>query len=134
MILIDFQNMKMSIFLRSHLKAKMIQKNSGQAVFFGYIAGNVLNTGLAPNSTTKSAVNTYIEILQQELKDSEVHIMLVGPTAVDTPLIDQALGKDGPKKIKESKKTGRLADPLKIVKSIEKGLERKKTRNKVGTI
>ncbi len=106
---------------------KMLQKNSGQAVFFGSIAGNVLNTGLAPYSSTKSAVNTYIEILQQEVKDSEVHIMLVEPNAVDTPLIDQALGKDGPKNIKESKKTGRLADPLKIVKSIENGLERKKT-------
>tara|TARA_B100001179_G_scaffold204983_1_gene168024 strand:+ start:126 stop:905 length:780 start_codon:yes stop_codon:yes gene_type:complete len=105
---------------------KMIEKDSGQAIFFGSIAGQVLNTGLGPYSATKSAVNTYIEILQHEIKDSGVHIMLVQPNAVDTPLINQALGEEGPKNIRESKETGRLSDPLQIVKSIEKGLRKKK--------
>ena len=105
---------------------KMIEKDSGQAIFFGSIAGQVLNTGLGPYSATKSAVNTYIEILQHEIKDSGVHIMLVQPNAVDTPLINQALGEEGPKNIRESKETGRLADPLQIVKSIEEGLRKKK--------
>ena len=105
---------------------KMIEKDSGQAIFFGSIAGQVLNTGLGPYSATKSAVNTYVEILQHEIKDSGVHIMLVQPNAVDTPLINQALGEEGPKNIRESKETGRLSDPLQIVKSIEKGLRKKK--------
>ena len=105
---------------------KMIKKDRGQAVFFGSIAGQVLNTGLAPYSATKSAVNTYIEILQKELEKSNIHIMLVQPNVVDTPLINQALGKEGPKNIKYSKETGRLADPQKIVNSIEKALNSKK--------
>ena len=104
----------------------MIRRGSGQAVFFGSIAGQVLNTGLAPYSATKSAVNTYIEILQRETKDSGVHIMLVQPNMVDTPLIDQALGKESPKNIKLSKESGRLANPTDIVRAIEKGLSKNK--------
>jgi len=107
------------------LVKKMVERNNGQAVFFGSIAGHVLNTGLAPYSATKSAVNSYIEILQHEIKSSDVHLMLVEPNAVDTPLINQALGEDGPKNIKLSKESGRLDDPNKIVKEIEKGLKKK---------
>ena len=106
------------------LVKKMVKRNSGQAVFFGSIAGHVLNTGLAPYSATKSAVNSFIEILQHELNTSNVHLMLVQPNAVDTPLINQALGKDGPKNIKASKDLGRLANPNQIVKEIEKGLKK----------
>ena len=105
---------------------KMVKNNSGQIIFFGSIAGQVLNTGLGTYSATKSAVNTYVEILQRELKDSDIHIMLVEPNAVNTPLIDQAIGDRGPKNIKESKETGRLANPEDIVDAIEKGLKKKK--------
>ena len=104
----------------------MLKKNSGQIVFFGSIAGQVLNTGLGTYSATKSAVNTYVEILQHELKESDIHIMLVEPNAVNTPLIDQAIGDRGPKNIKQSKKTGRLANPEDIVDAIEQGLKKKK--------
>ena len=107
------------------LLPEMLKKNKGQAVFFGSIAGHVLNTGLGTYSATKSAVNTYIEILQHELKDSKVHIMLVEPNAVDTPLINQALGAEGPKNIKLSKESGRLANPNKIIDAIEEGLRNK---------
>ena len=105
--------------------SEMIKKDSGQAIFFGSIAGHVLNTGLGPYSSTKSAVNSYIEILQHEISSSNTHLMLVEPNMVDTPLIDNALGDDCPKNITLSKEKGRLSDPNKIIDSIEKGLKNK---------
>ena len=75
---------------------------------------------------TKSAVNTYMEVLQNEIRGSGVHAHLVCPPAVNTPLIDQTLATDAPGSILESKKSGRLADPQKIVDAIDKGVAKNK--------
>jgi short-subunit dehydrogenase len=75
---------------------------------------------------TKSAVNTYMEVLQNELRNSGVRVHLVCPPAVNTPLIDQTLATDSPGSIIEAKKSGRLSDPEKIVDAIEKGVQKGK--------
>lgn len=100
----------------------MLERKSGRIIAFGSIAGNVPVPNMGAYCATKSAVNTYIEVLQNEIRGSGVHVHLVCPPAVNTPLIDQTLATDAPGSILESKKSGRLADPQKIVDAIDKGV------------
>ena len=53
-----------------------------------------------------------------------MRVHLVCPPAVNTPLVDQTLATDAPGSILESKKSGRLSDPEKIVDAIEKGVRK----------
>ena len=45
---------------------------------------------------------------------------------MNTPLIDQTIATDTPGSILEAKKTGRLADPEKMIDAIEKGVRKDK--------
>lgn len=104
----------------------MVARKSGRFIAFGSIAGHAMVPHMGAYCATKSAVNTYMEVLQNELRDSGVNIHLVCPPAVNTPLVDQTLATDSPGSIIEAKKSGRLADPEKIVDAIDKGVARNK--------
>jgi len=105
---------------------QMLKRRSGRIIAFGSIAGHALVPHMGGYCATKSAVNTYMEVLQNELRNSGVRVHLVCPPAVNTPLIDQTLATDSPGSIIEAKKSGRLSDPEKIVDAIEKGVEKDK--------
>ena len=104
--------------------AGMLQRGSGRIIAFGSIAGIALVPHMGAYCATKAAVNAYIEVLQNEVRDSGVRVHLVCPPAVNTPLIEQTLATDTPGSILESKKSGRLADPEKIIDAIEKGVRK----------
>lgn len=100
----------------------MLERSSGRIIAFGSIAGIALVPNMGAYCATKAAVNAYIEILQNELRGKGVNIHLVCPPAVNTPLIDQSLATAAPGSMLEAKKSGRLADPEKIVDAIDKGV------------
>jgi NAD(P)-dependent dehydrogenase (short-subunit alcohol dehydrogenase family) len=100
----------------------MLERGSGRIIAFGSIAGIALVPKMGAYCATKAAVNVYMEVLQNEIRDSGVRAHLVCPPAVNTPLVDQTLATDTPGSIMESKKSGRLADPEKIVDAIDKGV------------
>jgi NAD(P)-dependent dehydrogenase (short-subunit alcohol dehydrogenase family) len=100
----------------------MLERGSGRIIAFGSIAGIALVPKMGAYCATKAAVNAYMEVLQNEIRDSGVRAHLVCPPAVNTPLVDQTLATDSPGSIIESKNSGRLADPEKIVDAIEKGV------------
>lgn len=104
----------------------MLERKAGRIIAFGSIAGHAMVTNMGAYCATKSAVNTYMEVLQNEIRGSGVNVHLICPPAVNTPLIDQTLATDTPGSILESKKSGRLADPQKIVDAIEKGIAKNK--------
>lgn len=104
----------------------MLARKSGRIIAFGSIAGIALVPKMGAYCATKAAVNAYIEVLQNEIRDSGVRAHLVCPPAVNTPLVDQTLATDAPGSIKESKEAGRLADPEKIINAIEKGIAKDK--------
>lgn len=104
----------------------MLERKSGRIIVFGSIAGHALVPNMGAYCATKSAVNTYTEVLQNEIRGSGVSVHLVCPPAVNTPLMEQALATDAPGSIKESIEKGRLADPEKIVDIIEKGVSKNK--------
>jgi NAD(P)-dependent dehydrogenase (short-subunit alcohol dehydrogenase family) len=113
-------------YLVKTILPSMLERKSGRIIAFGSIAGRVPVPHMGAYCATKAAVNTYIEVLQNELRDSGVCIHLVCPPAVNTPLIDQALATDSPGSMIEAKKSGRLADPEKIVDAIDKGVDKGK--------
>jgi len=102
----------------------MLQRGSGRIIAFGSIAGIALVPKMGAYCATKAAVNAYMEVLQNEIRDSGVRVHLVCPPAVNTPLVDQTLATDSPGSIKEAKEKGRLADPEKIIDAIEKGVRK----------
>jgi NAD(P)-dependent dehydrogenase (short-subunit alcohol dehydrogenase family) len=104
----------------------MMERKSGTMVLFGSIAGWAMVPKMGAYCATKSAVNTYVECLQNETRGCGVNIHLICPPAVNTPLIDQTIDTDTPGSIKEAQKSGRLANPEKIVDAIEKGVARGK--------
>ena len=104
----------------------MLERKSGRIITFGSIAGHAMVPNMGAYCATKSAVNTYMEVLQNEIRGTGVHAHLVCPPAVNTPLIDQSLDTDAPGSMLEAKKSGRLAEPQKIVDAIDKGVAKDK--------
>ena len=66
----------------------------------------------------------YMEVLQNEIRRTGVRAHLVCPPAVNTPLVDQTIATDTPGSILEAKKSGRLADPEKMIDAIERGVRK----------
>ena len=104
----------------------MRARNTGRIIAFGSVAGYAPVPNMAAYCATKAAVNSLIEILQNELRHegSSVSAQLICPPAVDTPLVDQTLATDSPGSIKHAKGSGRLSNPEKIVDAIIKGIKK----------
>jgi len=113
-------------YLIKSVLPSMLERKSGRIIAFGSVAGYAQVPHMGAYCATKAAVNTYMEVLQNEIRDSGVNVHLVCPPAVNTPLIDQSLETDSAGSIREAKKTGRLADPEKIVDAIDKGVAKNK--------
>jgi NAD(P)-dependent dehydrogenase (short-subunit alcohol dehydrogenase family) len=101
----------------------MVSRNRGDVVLFGSITGYSASTNFSAYCASKSAVNTYCEILIHEHRHTGLRIILAAPSAVKTPLLDQAV-EGGPKALVDAVTSGRAADPDAILDRIEKGLER----------
>ncbi len=102
----------------------MVARGGGRIIVFGSIAGIALVPKMGAYCATKAAVNAYIEVLQNEIRNTGVRVHLVCPPAVNTPLVDQTLSTDTPGSIIEAKKNGRLGDPEQMIDAIEKGVRK----------
>jgi short-subunit dehydrogenase len=102
---------------------RMLARGTGDVVLFGSITGYSWTTNMAGYSASKAAVNAFGEILIHEHRNSGLRMILVCPSAVRTPLLDQAV-QGGPKALVDSVTAGRAADPAKILTQVERGLER----------
>lgn len=103
---------------------RMLARGRGELVVYGSLAGHVLTERLGAYNASKAATNAYMEVLIHESRGKGVHILLVNPPMVNTPLIQQALDTSSPRSIRDSHASGRMADPGFIVTEAEKALER----------
>jgi len=102
----------------------MEKRGGGDIILYGSMAGAVLTHNLAAYSATKSAINSFAEILVRENLKSPIRFLLVCPPMVDTPLVSQATAH-GPESLKESAKTGKnMAKPEEIIDAAEAAIER----------
>lgn len=96
---------------------RMNARDQGEAIFFGSVAGWVLSPHFGAYCASKAAVNAFVEMLIRENKQPNVHIMLVCPPQVNTPLLEQTTSK--PKTLELAKEQGMLRTPDFIIDQIE---------------
>lgn len=105
----------------------MRERRSGQIIVLGSITGYIPSKGFAAYSASKAAVNSYTETLDQEERGHGIHVLLVAPNAVKTPLLSQMSG--GPAAIaalarKESSPL--MITPDKVLDDIDRALARRR--------
>jgi short-subunit dehydrogenase len=100
----------------------MVRRRAGELIIFGSTGGSVLVPDCGAYCASKAATNVYGEMLIEELRGSGVHVMLVCPPLVDTPLLQQAVATSNPKIISDSIAKNRFADPEFIINEVEKAL------------
>ena len=96
---------------------RMNERGRGEAIFFGSVAGSVLTPHFGAYCASKAAVNAFVEMLIRENKHPDVHLMLVCPPQVNTPLLEQTTSK--PKTLELAKEQGMLRTPDFIIDQIE---------------
>ena len=101
---------------------EMIERNEGQIILFGSIAGTCPVENMAAYSASKAAVNMFGEILAKELEDTAIRVLLVCPAMTDTPLMRFVDETDAPSSISKARKKGALNDPEEVVTAIERDL------------
>jgi len=113
-----------TVNLTKVLMPLMEKRGGGDIILYGSMAGSVLTHNLGAYCATKSAINSFAEILVRENKHSPIRFLLVCPPMVNTPLVSQATAH-GPESLKNSAKTGKnMAQPQEIIDAVEAALDR----------
>lgn len=73
----------------------LLKQSRGQIVCIGSMAGWMPVPGRAAYCAAKSALTQFFEVLRLELEADGIHILMVYPSFLDTPIEDHALGHDG---------------------------------------
>ena len=103
----------------------MLAQDAGELIVFGSSGGAVPVPDCGAYCATKAATNTYMEILMEENRASNVQFMLVCPPLVDTPLLNQAMTTAAPKMLRYSLDNKRYLTTEDIVNAVTKGLQKK---------
>ena len=111
----------------SAILPRLKKRNMGQLVIFGSLGGYVPVPDCGAYCASKAAVNFFAEILIEENRGSGVHILLVCPPLVDTPLLQQATATGNPKTVRDSIQNKRFATADGMIDALEAGLHRKTT-------
>lgn len=106
----------------------MLERDSGEMILFGSVAGESMLPNLGTYCASKAAVNVYAETLAWELDKTGINVHVIYPQGVDTPLVDQALQIDVPKSIAHGKESGQLSNPEDVIDAIEQGIAKGKKR------
>jgi NAD(P)-dependent dehydrogenase (short-subunit alcohol dehydrogenase family) len=113
-----------TVNLTKTLMPLMEARGGGDIILYGSMAGSVLTHNLGAYCATKSAINSFAEVLVRENLGSPIRFLLVCPPMVNTPLVSQATAH-GPESLKDSAKTGKnMAQPQEIIDAVEAALER----------
>lgn len=103
----------------------MIERDSGDLILFGSMAGDVLTNHLGAYCASKAAVNAYGEILIHELEKTSLRVMLVCPPMVNTPLVEQGADNRPPSvQYALDRRDSQMLTPAFMIDAIEKGLDK----------
>ncbi len=115
-------NYEGTVNIVANILPAMVEKDAGQIILFGSIAGTCPVENMSAYSASKAAVNMYGEILAKELEDTNIRVLLVCPAVTDTPLMRFVDETDAPESIRKSVKGGKLNDPEEVVSAIERDI------------
>lgn len=81
----------------TQLALPLLEKSGGSIICIGSMAGWMPVPGRAGYCAAKSALSQFFEVLRLELEPKGIHLLMVYPSFLDTPIEQNALGADGNK-------------------------------------
>ncbi|WP_150911887.1 SDR family oxidoreductase [Marinobacter halotolerans] len=81
----------------TQLALPLLEKSHGSIICIGSMAGWMPVPGRAGYCAAKSALTQFFEVLRFELEPKGIHLLMVYPSFLDTPIEQNALGADGSK-------------------------------------
>ena len=104
----------------------MLRESKGQIVCIGSMAGWMPVPGRAAYCAAKGALTQFFEVLRLELESDGIHILMVYPSFLDTPIENHALGCDGSIAKHPRSMIGRMRSAEWMAELIDQGLQRRK--------
>ena len=104
----------------------LLRESRGQIVCIGSMAGWMPVPGRAAYCAAKSALTQFFEVLRLELEVDGIHILMVYPSFLDTPIESHALGHDGNTANHPRSVIGNIRSAEWMVERIDKGLTQRK--------
>ncbi len=106
----------------------MLYKTRGSIINIGSMAGWMPVPGRAGYCSAKSALAQFFEVLRMEEAANGIHILMVYPSFLDTPIEKNALGGDGGPAKHARSTLGRIDSATELARRIERALAQKKAR------
>lgn len=79
----------------TQLALPLLERSGGRIVCIGSMAGWMPVPGRAGYCAAKGALTQFFEVLRLELEPKGIHLLMVYPSFLDTPIEQNALGADG---------------------------------------
>lgn len=110
----------------TQLALPLLERSRGSIICIGSMAGWMPVPGRAGYCAAKSALSQFFEVLRLELEPKDIHVLMVYPSFLDTPIEQNALGADG-KRAKHARSTiGGMSSADDMAKMIDHALARGK--------
>lgn len=106
----------------------LLYQSRGSIINIGSMAGWMPVPGRAGYCSAKSALAQFFEVLRMEEADNGIHVLMVYPSFLDTPIEKNALGGDGSPAKHARSTLGRIDSASELAHAIVRALEQKKPR------
>tara|TARA_R110002020_G_scaffold81186_2_gene201926 strand:- start:302 stop:1093 length:792 start_codon:yes stop_codon:yes gene_type:complete len=104
----------------------LLRESSGQIVCIGSMAGWMPVPGRAAYCAAKGALTQFFEVLRLELESEGIHILMMYPSFLDTPIENHALGHDGGIARHPRSMVGNMRSAEWMADLIDQGLQQRK--------
>ncbi|WP_328185357.1 SDR family oxidoreductase [Marinobacter sp. OP 3.4] len=110
----------------TQLALPLLEQSRGGIICIGSMAGWMPVPGRAGYCAAKGALAQFFEVLRLELEPRGIHILMVYPSFLDTPIEHNALGADGNKASHARSTIGGLSSADDMARMIDQALNRRK--------
>ncbi|WP_372972369.1 SDR family oxidoreductase [Marinobacter sp.] len=110
----------------TQLALPLLERSGGQIVCIGSMAGWMPVPGRAGYCAAKGALTQFFEVLRLELEPRGIHLLMVYPSFLDTPIEQNALGADGSKATHARSTIGGMGSANDMARMIDGALARRK--------
>lgn len=110
----------------TQLALPLLEQSGGSIIAIGSMAGWMPVPGRAGYCAAKSALTQFFEVLRLELEPRGVHVLMVYPSFLDTPIEQSALGADGNRARHARSTIGGMTSADDMARMIDQALSRRK--------
>ncbi len=110
----------------TQLALPLLERTRGSIITIGSMAGWMPVPGRAAYCAAKGALTQFFEVLRLELEARHIHLLMVYPSFLDTPIEHNALGADGEKVTHSRSTVGTVTRVDDMVARIDSALERRR--------